>query len=199
VNGEIGSPTIYVLSKNLHRRHLSISQRAAIAAEALPLLTNEGRKRSLTNLQQNQQLTPRTPDGVIGTSSERIAREMGIGKRTVERASTVREKAPEALDAVRRGEITINAAYDRVMQVNPKRQDVPTNPQKDRFANTQKDRMISALSMINGSCRVVGELEIAKLLSVCSEDEVGTWAEKARQEAAVLRAFATKFIKGGTR
>jgi hypothetical protein len=30
--------TVYVLPKNLHRRHLSTSQRAAIAAELMPLV-----------------------------------------------------------------------------------------------------------------------------------------------------------------
>jgi hypothetical protein len=190
VNGEIASPTIYVLSKNLHRRHLSVSRRAAIAADALPLLHEEGRKRASMNLQQNQPLTPKASDDAIGRSSERIAREMGVSRRTVERASVVREKAPEAFDAVKRGETTINGAYDQVMRTVTKRQDI--------LANTQKDRMISALSMINGACRVVTELDFDKLLTVCSADEIGTWAEKARQEANVLRAFAAKF-KGDKR
>jgi ParB-like chromosome segregation protein Spo0J len=46
-NGHGGSPTLYVLSKNLHRRHLTSSQKAAIAAESLPLLKVEARKRML--------------------------------------------------------------------------------------------------------------------------------------------------------
>lgn len=45
VDGNVPSPTIYVLSKNLHRRHLTTSQRGAIAAEVVPLLKEEAKKR----------------------------------------------------------------------------------------------------------------------------------------------------------
>jgi hypothetical protein len=39
------SPTAYVLSLNLHRRHLTDGQRAMIAVEALPLFEAEARER----------------------------------------------------------------------------------------------------------------------------------------------------------
>jgi hypothetical protein len=45
LNGEIASPLMYVLSQKLHRRHLTPSQRAGIAAEMIPLLEEEARKR----------------------------------------------------------------------------------------------------------------------------------------------------------
>jgi hypothetical protein len=44
-NGDIGSPVMYVISKNLHRRHLTASQRAAVAVEMMPMLQEEARKR----------------------------------------------------------------------------------------------------------------------------------------------------------
>lgn len=43
IHGE--SPLAFVMSKNLERRHLTASQRSAIAAEALPLFEKEARER----------------------------------------------------------------------------------------------------------------------------------------------------------
>lgn len=40
-----GSPTAWVLGRNLHRRHLTASERAAVALDALPLLEAEARER----------------------------------------------------------------------------------------------------------------------------------------------------------
>jgi len=45
VGDEIGSPTKYVLSKNLTRRHLTIGEKTAIALKALPLLQQEAEQR----------------------------------------------------------------------------------------------------------------------------------------------------------
>ncbi|MGH9501347.1 MAG: hypothetical protein ACRD20_00705 [Terriglobales bacterium] len=45
LDGEVAHPVLYVLSKNLHCRHLTTSQRGAIAGESLPLLQEEAKKR----------------------------------------------------------------------------------------------------------------------------------------------------------
>jgi hypothetical protein len=44
-----GSPTLYVVAKNLHRRHLDVGQRAAIGVELVPLLQAEAKKRLATS------------------------------------------------------------------------------------------------------------------------------------------------------
>ena len=42
ITENIASPTQYVVSKNLHRRHLTLGQRAAIGVAMLPLLAGGG-------------------------------------------------------------------------------------------------------------------------------------------------------------
>lgn len=90
-----GDPLAFVLSKNLHRRHLDESQRAMVAAK----LASLSRGRPGEN----------PPDG--GISAAAAARMLNVGERSIERARIVeREGVPELKRAVERGEITVSAA-----------------------------------------------------------------------------------------
>jgi len=110
-------PTEFVIAKNLHRRHLSISQRAAIAAEMVPLLREEAHKRQLATL-KNQQDTSLLPHGSNerGMAAEIAARTLGVGRNTVERASTVKRHDPALFEKVKSGEITANEAAREVVE-----------------------------------------------------------------------------------
>jgi ParB-like chromosome segregation protein Spo0J len=89
-------PLAFVISSNLHRRHLSESQRAMVAARLATLKRGD-----------NQH----SPIGE--TSQGRAAELLNVGKRSVERATEVRERGvPELQQAVERGEISVSAAAD---------------------------------------------------------------------------------------
>ena len=62
LDGELKSATLYVVSKNLHRRHLTIGERAAIGAEIVDLLKTEAEKRGHANL-KNQPHSSSFPIG----------------------------------------------------------------------------------------------------------------------------------------
>jgi len=51
-DGQGGSPTAFVISVNLRRRHLDASQRAMAAGRAKPLFEDEARERQLSGLKQ---------------------------------------------------------------------------------------------------------------------------------------------------
>jgi N6-adenosine-specific RNA methylase IME4 len=89
-------PVAYVISLNLHRRHLDESQRAMVAAKLATL-----------KLGDNQHHPKQAP------SIEEASRLLNVGHASVERAKMVqRDGASELVQAVERGEVSVSAAAD---------------------------------------------------------------------------------------
>jgi N6-adenosine-specific RNA methylase IME4 len=113
-----GSLVAYVISLNLARRHLDLSQQSMAAARAKPLFEAEAKKRSgaRTDLQAN------LPEGSMGQSRDKVAAVFGVSGRSVSHAETViRGAAPEVVDAVDRGELAVSAAAE-LSRLEPEKQ-----------------------------------------------------------------------------
>jgi hypothetical protein len=99
----------FVLSHNLHRRHLTESQRAMVAANIANL-----------ELGSNQHVG-KDADGPIGPSSptvDQAADLLNVSPRSVKRARTVkRHGSPELVQAVERGEISLHKAEGKAREV----------------------------------------------------------------------------------
>ena len=95
---EKGDETIvsFVISKNLHRRHLTTAQRAAIATEIAKL--------------DRGQRADRVDPSIEGTSQAQAAQLMGVSVASVERAAAVKRADPELHEKVKAGEMTAGAA-----------------------------------------------------------------------------------------
>lgn len=89
------APLLYVLSLNLHRRHLDESQRAMIAARIATM--SEGR--------------PAASGPKDAVSQSKAAEVMNVGRASITRARKVIEKAaPEIVAAVEGGKVSVGAA-----------------------------------------------------------------------------------------
>lgn len=88
----------YVLSTNLHRRHLTESQRAAVAAK-------------LANMRQGERTDLQHSANLLKVSQAEAADMLNVSERSVTTAKKVIEQGtPELIAAVEQGEVSVSAA-----------------------------------------------------------------------------------------
>lgn len=111
------SPLAFVLSSNLHRRHLDVSQRALVAA-------------GIANLSEGRPETT-APNGAV--SQETAAETLGVSRRAVQRAAKVLEDGASAVvEAVQSGEVSVSDAAAIV--------DLPKAEQKKALAKVESGK-----------------------------------------------------------
>lgn len=96
VSADDGDPIALVVSLNLHRRHLTESQRALVGAQIATLAHGT-----------NQHL----PIGNSSVTYDQAATLLNVGKRSISRAHDVlHHGVPELTQAVQRGEMAVSTA-----------------------------------------------------------------------------------------
>lgn len=101
-------PLSYVISKNLHRRHLDASQRAMVAGKLAKLKDGQRADRQGAS-----------KDAATVSQSE-AARLLNVSRPSVQRARQVLDHgAPEVIKAVERGEVSVTSAARAVHPAAP--------------------------------------------------------------------------------
>lgn len=122
---EDGSPTTWVLSLNLKRRHLTPAQKACLAVKLIPIYEEEGReaqrlaggdKKSETARSLGTEIVPTDPEPILAKrdntqrSTVKAAKEAGAGRTSTAVMKSVQEKAPEVFDLADTNQLKVSDA-----------------------------------------------------------------------------------------
>ena len=113
IDVEPPDPIAYGKSLNLHRRHLTESQRSMVAARAKELYAAKAKERQKATLKRGDKAPDpeNVPEREKGDARDQAGAEFGVSGRTVDHASKVLDKGSKPLqDAVDRGEVAVSTA-----------------------------------------------------------------------------------------
>tara|TARA_Y100000310_G_scaffold258431_1_gene266836 strand:+ start:439 stop:1503 length:1065 start_codon:yes stop_codon:yes gene_type:complete len=96
-------PLGYVLSLNLHRRHLTASQRAALAAEIANMTQADAAHKTNYMLGRSGKIAE-------AISQTEAAEKLDVSERYVREAKKIQEESPEHFDKVKSGELSLQQA-----------------------------------------------------------------------------------------
>jgi len=115
-------PIAFVLSKNLHRRHLTAEQRAAIVLQAEELSGALAKAQADAKVRDPKVRASREAPG--GKTAAVIAEKAKVSRATVERVQAASKDNPEVLDDIAKGKTT--SAKVRAATAKPKPTAKPT-------------------------------------------------------------------------
>ena len=113
-------PLAFVLSENLHRRHLTISQRAALAAE-------------VANIENGR---PNKVDDFVQFSNTRASELFQVGTTSIKEAKAIKERYPDKFRELKAGKKTIQQVKREIIKENVKEQpELPTDKYRVVYAD----------------------------------------------------------------
>lgn len=133
----------WIVSHNLHRRHLSPSQRTAVAVEFVAVFAEAAKKRQgqrtdLQNSDFQEKLPESRPTSPRPQATDEAAELFGVSGRSVRDAQYVKNNDPETFEKVKAGDVAVSRAAKTIRnQNNPK----PT-PTPEEQAQREAARII---------------------------------------------------------
>ncbi len=106
------NPIGFVVSMNIHRRHLDKSQLAVIALDIEKIEAERAKERQGARTD----ISAKVHESSDGRSDQKAGESVGVSGRYVSDAKKIQKEAPELIDKIRSGELTISKAKKQVNQ-----------------------------------------------------------------------------------
>ncbi len=132
---ETDDPVSYVLSTNLHRRQLTPSQKAMVAAKAREFYDQQAkeRQRAAGGDHKKKPLPENLPEAVPTDARDAAGKAVGVSGRTVDYATKVLTQGePELIAAVEEGRMAVSTAAILSSEPPEKQKEEATRPHRNR-------------------------------------------------------------------
>lgn len=206
--GEGGSPTLFVVSKNKHRRHLTPAQLAMIAADLRPLLEAEAEERQkATQVSESSKrddrgrverrdassgVGTRAHTGERGTAAA-AAKVVGSSTTAVKQAERIKQKAPEVAAAVREGKQSLRGG---LAEVNERMS--PTAGPKDELGTEIPAALLKPWGAISRAVAAVDAHLRAAQGEWTKQEKAIDEISRSSRAAAKFASEVRKLLKGAT-
>ena len=121
----------WIIRNQLGRRNLPSYERARLALRLKETIAAEAKKNVLATQKNDAATAYQKSDEQINTNKE-LAKVAGVSHDTIHKVDVIEQKAPEEVkDQLRRGEVSINKAYNEIRdaeKVQPRVEEVPPTP-----------------------------------------------------------------------
>lgn len=199
-DGAGGSPTMFAVSKNLSRRHLTLGQQAAVAVEMLPLLKEEARKRQAVaqpGVRGGVSLPVKSPEVInqaqpTGDARAIAAKAVGVGESTVGKAAAVKEADPEAFERIKTGESKVETEYRRAVKgedVTKKPSPPLTGKRADVIQNAHFRKIAESVGSIAAYCGCLETIKVEHAVAASSVSDLSQWIRSIEAAIAQLKTF----------